>query len=255
MNLREPPIRSQKYLRGSKDESCKLRIVCDGYGDNVVPCHARDRHTGRGQKASDLSVIDGCQACHDVFDMRAKLPSGQFLTSEEWLFYALRGLQDTIESRARRQIIIVPLEVGDVVNWDAPAPAVTEARAISDGRLREILAAAEVLHREEWGFVDSDDDHRILIVRAPNDAVVAASTDYKRASFIADCDPSTVAAMAEELLAARAKLLAYETAKLPCDVKLPPATTISAGCNLTTLIVGLEVRGMAKITEPSNVRP
>lgn len=121
MNLRQPPIRSQKYLRGSKDESCKLRIVCDGYGDNVVPCHARDRHTGRGQKASDLSVIDGCQSCHDIFDLRAKLPSGQYLTSEEWLFYALRGLQDTIESRARRQIIIVPLDP-EHLSHERPTP-------------------------------------------------------------------------------------------------------------------------------------
>lgn len=121
MNLREPPIRSAKYLRGSKDESCKLRIVCDGYGDNVVPCHARDRHTGKGVKASDLSVIDGCQSCHDVFDLRAKLPSGQYLTSEEWLFYALRGLQDTIESRARRQIIIVPLDA-DHLSSSKPTP-------------------------------------------------------------------------------------------------------------------------------------
>jgi len=121
MNLREPPIRSAKYLRGSKDESCKLRIVCDGYGDNVVPCHVRDRHTGRGQKASDLSVIDGCRACHDVFDLRAKLPSGQFLTSEEWLFYALRGLQDTIESRARRQIIVVPMDP-EHLSHDKPTP-------------------------------------------------------------------------------------------------------------------------------------
>jgi hypothetical protein len=110
MNLREPPLRSAKYLRGSKDESCKLRIpgVCTDEG--VVPCHARDRHSGRGQKASDLSVIDGCGPCHDVFDLRTKLPSGQFLTSEEWLFYALRGLQDTLESRVRRKIIIVPLD-------------------------------------------------------------------------------------------------------------------------------------------------
>lgn len=74
---------------------------------------------------------------------------------------------------------------------------------VSDDRLREIATAAEALHREEWGFVDSDEDTRILIVRAPNDTVVAASEDYKRASFIADCQPATVAALASELLALR----------------------------------------------------
>jgi Lar family restriction alleviation protein len=33
-------------------------------------------------------------------------------------------------------------------------------------------------------------------------------------------------------------------AVLPCDVKLPPATTISAGCKLSTLMTALKVRGM-----------
>ncbi len=30
--------------------------------------------------------------------------------------------------------------------------------------------------------------------------------------------------------------------KLPCDVKLPPATTITKGCNLETLIEALKTR-------------
>lgn len=123
MNLREPPLRSAKYLRGSKGEPCKLAIpgVCTGDVDTVIPAHIRDRHTGRSVKASDLSVADACFACHEVFDLRAKLPSGQFLTSEEWLFYALRGLQDTIESRVRRKIIIVSLDA-EHLSTSKPTP-------------------------------------------------------------------------------------------------------------------------------------
>jgi hypothetical protein len=44
-------------------------------------------------------VGDGCFGCHEVFDGRAKLPEGRYLTREEWLFYALRALQDTLERR------------------------------------------------------------------------------------------------------------------------------------------------------------
>lgn len=70
----------------------------------------------------------------------------------------------------------------------------------------------------------------------------------------ADLEPSYTSAKTSdlrsiitELQELRAKVLAYETAKLPCSVTLPPATVISSGCLLTTLIVGLEHRGMTKI--------
>ncbi len=34
--------------------------------------------------------------------------------------------------------------------------------------------------------------------------------------------------------------------KLPCDVRLPPATTISAGCSIVTLLMALELAGRPK---------
>lgn len=70
-------------------------------------------------------------------------------------------------------------------------------------RLREMLAASELLNGEAWGFVEDDERVDILIVRAPNDAVVAKSDDYKRASFIADCDPATIRSALSELLELR----------------------------------------------------
>jgi len=102
-------IRSRKYLDGSRGAECKLRIpgVCTGDRETVVASHIRDRHTGRSQKASDLSVADACFACHEVFDLRAKLPNGTFLTGEDWLFFALRGLQDTLESRVDAGLLFV----------------------------------------------------------------------------------------------------------------------------------------------------
>lgn len=106
-------ISSAKYLAGSRGAACKLRIpgVCTGDVETTAPAHIRDRHTGRGVKASDLSVADACFACHEVFDLRAKLPNGTFLTGEDWLHYALRGLQDTLEGRVEAGLLFVSHDV------------------------------------------------------------------------------------------------------------------------------------------------
>ena len=106
-------IRSRKYLDGAKGATCTLRIsgVCQGGTDTTVSAHIRDRHTGKSVTASDISVADACFACHDVFDRRAKLPSGEYLTDDEWHFYALRGLQETQEARHARGLLIVPEDV------------------------------------------------------------------------------------------------------------------------------------------------
>lgn len=106
-------LHSAKYLAGSRGETCKLRIagVCRGETETVVPCHVRDRHTGRSIKASDLSVIDGCFRCHEIFDRRARLPNGLLLSDEEWTFYALRGLQDTLERRREIGLLFVPEDI------------------------------------------------------------------------------------------------------------------------------------------------
>lgn len=41
-------------------------------------------------------------------------------------------------------------------------------------------------------------------------------------------------------------MLRDEDYKLPCDVKLPPATTIAAGCSLATLKLAMESAGRSK---------
>ena len=105
-------ISSSKYLAGSRGAPCTLRIAgcCTGNAETTVPAHIKDRHAGRSIKASDLSVADACGACHAKFDGQA----GEPLSREEWLFYALRGLQETLERRVEIGLLFVPL--------DAPAP-------------------------------------------------------------------------------------------------------------------------------------
>lgn len=101
-------ISSAKYVNGARGQPCKLRIphVCDGGGETTVFAHIRDQHTGRGIKASDVSGADACHPCHAKFDGQA----GEPLSREDWLFYAVRGLQETLEDRIRRGIVIVPLD-------------------------------------------------------------------------------------------------------------------------------------------------
>lgn len=98
-------ISSKKYLSGSRGQPCTFRIPghCNNDWSTVVPCHIRDRHTGGGQKASDLSVANGCSGCHDAMDGRSTV-----LSREDWLFYALRGLQETIEQRVAAGLLVLP---------------------------------------------------------------------------------------------------------------------------------------------------
>lgn len=106
-------VASRKYLAGSRGAPCTLRIagVCRGETETVVPCHIRDRHTGRSIKASDISVADGCARCHDVFDRRAAMPDGSLISESDWLFYALRGLQETQERRIQIGLLFVPQDI------------------------------------------------------------------------------------------------------------------------------------------------
>jgi ribosomal protein L31 len=104
-------LRSRKYLDGARGETCKLRIpgVCNNDSETVVACHIRDRHTGRSIKASDISIVDACSACHDAFDGRSRALLG-LDRGVDWYFYALRGLQETLENRIARGILPWPAD-------------------------------------------------------------------------------------------------------------------------------------------------
>lgn len=99
-------IQSKKYLAGSKGAPCAFRIpgICNGDWSTTVPCHIRDGNKGMGNKASDLSVANGCHDCHTAFDQN-------LLSREDWLFYALRGLQETLQQRFEAGLLIVPVDI------------------------------------------------------------------------------------------------------------------------------------------------
>lgn len=98
-------IRSKKYLAGSRDQPCTFRIPghCNNDWSTVVPCHIRDGNTGAAQKASDLSVANGCAGCHRAFDLN-------LISHEDWLFYALRGLQETLQQRFEAGLLVIPVD-------------------------------------------------------------------------------------------------------------------------------------------------
>lgn len=102
-------LSSSKYLAGSRGQECSMRIPghCIGGTETTIPAHIRDRWKGGGNKASDISVANACFGCHAAFDTGA-------LTKEEWLTYALRGLQETLEQRIEAGLLIFP--------HDAPKP-------------------------------------------------------------------------------------------------------------------------------------
>lgn len=111
-------VASKKYLSGSRGQQCTLRIpgVCNNDPATVVPAHIRDRHKGGGTKASDISIANACSHCHAKFDGQLGAP----LSEAEWLFYALRGLQETLEQRHEAGLLIAPL--------DAPKPSTVKIR-------------------------------------------------------------------------------------------------------------------------------
>lgn len=106
--LKQERIESKAYREAARGQPCTVQIegACDGGGATTIFAHLRDRHAGKAQKASDTSGCDCCFGCHDVLDRRARMPStGELITDGDWHFYALRGLQATIENRWRRGII------------------------------------------------------------------------------------------------------------------------------------------------------
>ena len=107
-NFRREPIRSRRYLDGSRGQPCTLEITacCIGGTETTVAAHIRDETHGRSIKADDISIADACAACHDALDGRGRAP----LSSEEWLFYSLRGLQRTLRNRIERGLVVIPLD-------------------------------------------------------------------------------------------------------------------------------------------------
>lgn len=94
-------IRSQKLRdsAGHPDAYCMLQIagVCGDATESKAAgnmlCHIRlPGECGAGMKPDDTCATFGCGPCHRVFDANGCPP----LPHEEWLFYALRGMTNTM---------------------------------------------------------------------------------------------------------------------------------------------------------------
>lgn len=125
-------ITSKAYRDGARDQACTLRIpsVCTGGGEDTVFAHIRDGHTGGAIKASDTSGADACHACHEVFDFRAKLPHGRLMSPAEWLQYALRGLQATIERRVSQGLLTLPADATETRRTSSAKPGKIAGRSM-----------------------------------------------------------------------------------------------------------------------------
>ncbi len=98
--------RNKKLTDASKGQACTLQIpgVCQGGTETTVPCHSPLGEDRNGTKAPDFAVADGCMACHDYLDRRARL-DGELINDEDQRFYAHRGIMRTLANRFERGII------------------------------------------------------------------------------------------------------------------------------------------------------
>ena len=111
MNLREEPIRSQKYLNGAKDQPCTFcGPTCNADAATTVPAHMNGAAFGKGmgQKAHDIAVLDACFACHAYIDVGHG--TKPLISDAEFWRLMLRGVVETMVDRARRHIIVLQLD-------------------------------------------------------------------------------------------------------------------------------------------------
>lgn len=75
MNLTKQKRHQSKKLRDScRGKPCALMLAdqCSS-DDTTVPNHIQLKgHGGTGTKPSDIFLVDGCSACHDILDGRVK---------------------------------------------------------------------------------------------------------------------------------------------------------------------------------------
>lgn len=115
-------IRSQKYLRGSKDQPCLFRgpTCCDD-PETTVPAHMNGAAFGKAgaHKAHDIAIVDACFACHSYIDVGHG--TNPLMSDADFYRALLVGVVLTMVNRAKRQIIIVPLDPERLSN-DRPTP-------------------------------------------------------------------------------------------------------------------------------------
>lgn len=107
-NFRTEPLRSRKYLDGSRGQPCTLEFVgvCNHNPETTVACHIHDETFGKGRKADDVSTVDGCSDCHRFLDEGW---AGK-ISRTVLLAHVIRALQRTLRNRIDRGILVLPLD-------------------------------------------------------------------------------------------------------------------------------------------------
>lgn len=140
MTIREPPIRSKKYLNGAKGSPCTFMApgICNGDPATTVFAHLNGAAfgKGKGQKAHDIAGLDACFACHAYIDTGHG--TKPLMSDAEFYWHLLRGVVLTMVNRARRQIIVVPLDP-EHLSHDKPV----KSRKPADQRKK-------IVGRTEW---------------------------------------------------------------------------------------------------------
>lgn len=105
------PIRSRKYLDGAKGQPCQFRgPTCNSDPETTVFAHLNGAAFGKGmgQKAHDIAGLDACFACHAYIDHGHG--TKPMMSDAEFAHAMLVAVVRTIVNRARRHIIVVPLD-------------------------------------------------------------------------------------------------------------------------------------------------
>lgn len=105
------PIRSQKYLDGSRNQPCTFTgPTCCADPATTVFAHLNGAAFGKGmgQKAHDIAGADLCANCHAYVDVGHG--TRPLVSDAEFNMLLLRAVVRTMVNRVRRQIIIIPLD-------------------------------------------------------------------------------------------------------------------------------------------------
>lgn len=101
-----PKIRSESLMRTVGTFPCTLRIAsfipgrtCS-HQSTVVGCHLPTIGKGVATKVTDLAVVAGCQACHDLLDGRDRA-GADYLTEKYAAAVQARITDALVETHAR----------------------------------------------------------------------------------------------------------------------------------------------------------
>lgn len=110
-----PVVRSPRLMSEIKGMPCDLRIASFVPGrrcapaETVVGCHLPGYGKGVSHKNTDLAVVAGCSACHDILDGRDSEAAEYIIKKYPGAFWERlnRGLQETHARLVGLGIIIV----------------------------------------------------------------------------------------------------------------------------------------------------